>query len=261
MKKNPYLVLLAVVLLSGALVIVGRYVFSVGFLVSLLGCALLLLCWWRLLSLLQRRQPAARWARVLKRITAAALALLLVSFISVESLIVSNADGDAAPQAEVLIVLGAGLRGETLSLALLYRLDAACQYLNDHPQAVAVLTGSQGPLESISEAEAMRRYLVEKGIDDSRLLPEDQADNTIENIAYSKALLVREGLADKPLAVVSNTFHLYRVRRICARQGLTVQTIAAPVPQVGLVPLNCYLREYASVMLLYTKELLGVKGA
>ena len=261
MRKHPKSFIALTLALGAGLALVSPYIYGVSFLFLLAAGALWLLAWWTALRLLGQRPRGARAAKVLRTVTVAALALALCSFVAVEGLILSHAQGDESPDAEVLIVLGAGLRGETPSLSLQNRLDAALRYLDAHPGAVAVLTGGQGPLEDIAEAEAMRRYLTARGVSADRLLLEPAATNTIENIALSRAVLAEHGLADKPVAVVSNEYHLYRVARICVRQGLEVQTVPAVTPRVGLVRLTSYLREYASVMLLYAKELLGVEGA
>lgn len=253
MKKHTALRIVLCVVLGVLLIYAGLSVWTVGFLVQLAGAGLLLRAWFLLLPLLPPRAE-----KVLRRITYAGLALLLISFIVIEGLIVANSRGTEDPDADVLIVLGAGLRGETPSLSLVYRLDAAQAYLERHPDAVAILTGGQGRLETITEAEAMRRYLLERGVDADRLLTEPEAHNTIENVRYARALIAQHGLDGRGVAVVSTSYHLYRAKRICARQGLEVQTVAAPVPRVQLTPLNSYLREYASVVLLYIKEVLGM---
>lgn len=67
---------------------------------------------------------------------------------------------NAPVNSDYLIILGARVRGETPSLDLQYRLDVAYDYLEKSPSTKAILTGGQGKGEDITEAEAMRRYLV-----------------------------------------------------------------------------------------------------
>ncbi len=67
-------------------------------------------------------------------------------------------------ETDFLIVLGAGVNGTTPSLSLTDRLRAAKQYLELHPNAVAVVSGGQGGGESITEAEAMRCWLESAGV-------------------------------------------------------------------------------------------------
>lgn len=257
MTKKRLVFCIAAALAGVAMILISDYVYGVGFLVFLAGALLLFIGWWALLQAPFQSIRARRTAKTLRGITVCFLTLGLLSFGLIEGLIYANAQGDADTDAPAIIVLGAGLRRETPSLTLKYRLDRAKTWLTAHPDAVAVLTGGQGPLEEITEAEAMRQYLIAAGIDGERLILEPKASNTLENISFSQKLLEERGLADRPVAVVSTDFHLYRVRRICERIGLDARMVSAPVADVGLVPLNSWLREYASVLLLYAKELLA----
>ena len=90
---------------------------------------------------------------------------------------------------DAVIVLGAGLRGENLSLILRNRLDAAVEYYNENPEAVIVVSGGQGPDEDIPEAEAMERYLYEQGVPLNKIIKEDKSTSTEENFKFSKELL------------------------------------------------------------------------
>lgn len=125
-----------------------------------------------------------------------------------------------------VIVLGCQVRGTVPSLLLSYRIRTAADYLNEHPDSVAVLSGGKGPGESISEAECMYRALTERGIDPGRLYLEDRSTTTVENLRFSKALMEREGLRG-PAAVVSNDFHIFRALRMAEDLGLPAEGLAA----------------------------------
>lgn len=134
-------------------------------------------------------------------------------------LILRDMDADE-PEGEVtLVVLGCQVNGETPSLALYSRLQAAEAFLNANPKAACILSGGQGEGEWISEAEAMRRWLRERGISDDRLYLEDRSTSTAENLAYSKALAEREGLPTR-FVIATSEFHLYRSRQMAADLGL-----------------------------------------
>jgi uncharacterized SAM-binding protein YcdF (DUF218 family) len=108
---------------------------------------------------------------------------------------------------EYIIVLGAHVDGTRLSKALLERTRRALQYLRENPDTRAVLSGGKGEGESISEAEAMYRYLTEHGICKERLIREDRSTNTKENLDYSLALI---GGCDHRIGIVTNQFHVFR---------------------------------------------------
>lgn len=167
----------------------------------------------------------------------------LVSFIVVECLVLTGGRTDAdADGADYIIVLGCGVDGETPSLMLQSRIDAACDYLDRNPNTIAILSGKQGPGEDITEAEALRRALSAHGIADERLLLEDKSSDTIENIRFSLGL-VPDGAR---VAVISNDFHLYRARIIAAHEGRDIAAVSAPTPRADLS--LCYtVREYFSL--------------
>ena len=143
---------------------------------------------------------------------------------------------------DYLIVLGARVKGETPSLSLKYRIDAAAEYLLDHPACIAILSGGQGKGEDISEAEAIRRGLEEHGISSARLILEDTSTNTKENIAFSKDLIPNHL---KSGAVVTNDYHLYRTIKIAEKQNLSLTGIPAKTPKVA--KLKSHVREYAAI--------------
>ena len=106
-------------------------------------------------------------------------------------------------------MLGAGVNGETPSLTLRTRIDAAAAYLEEHPDVPVVLSGGQGPGEAITEAECMRRALVRRGADESRLYPEERSTSTQENLRYSRAILEELGVDPaRRVAIVTSDFHL-----------------------------------------------------
>lgn len=146
---------------------------------------------------------------------------------------------------DYLIVLGAGLRGETLSYDLKYRLDTAYEYLTVYPNTKAILTGGQGPGETITEAEAMHRYLVKKGIEPERLILEEQATDTVENLTYSFELI--DTLVKEPeIMVVTSKFHILRSKMIADELGYKVDGLGSK-NSLFLTP-NYYLREFFAVI-------------
>ena len=151
---------------------------------------------------------------------------------------------------DAVIVLGAGVNGETPSAALWSRIRAAEDYLEIHPDVPVVLSGGQGAGEAISEAEAMRRALwKEDGAENARLLLEERSTNTAENFRFSKALLEERGLdtGTATIAVVTNDFHCFRAHMIARRQGLKTIDVPAELPWWWLTA-NYYLREAFAVV-------------
>ena len=258
MKRIPKTpLILAVVGL--VLLLAGDLYRSFGFLVCVLGCVLLLCAWLLGLRYLSRIGSAKtkRIAKIVKILTFTSLFVFLVSFVCIEGLILAHDDGTENPTAPTLVVLGAGLDGDRPSLTLIARLQTALAYLEQHPEAVAVVTGGQGAYETVTEASAMAKWLTQKGVDPSRIYLEELSTDTRENLRNARALMEQEGLS-QPIAVVSNSFHLYRARILAGQAGFTdVQTLSAPVPKVPLrwLTASVYLREYCSILLLYARSI------
>ena len=108
--------------------------------------------------------------RVLKIVVTALLAIGVVVFVIIEIPIVKAARTDAPADCDYIVVLGAGLHGDVPSLSLRNRLDAALAWLEAHPDCVAVVSGGQGPGETMTEGEAMQIWLEAKGVDPSRII-------------------------------------------------------------------------------------------
>lgn len=186
------------------------------------------------------------WA-YLKKPAFVLLCIFMSSVASVETVILVNAfAGDVGPT-DWCIVLGAGLRGDRLSMTLTRRMERAVTFLKEHPGTRVVVSGGRGPGESLTEAEAMSGYLVAAGIAPERIVQECSATSTRENLVFSKALIEQNGGAiDRPVSVISSDFHLFRVKWIGRRLGLHVVPVPAPTPWY-LLPNTC-LREYFAVV-------------
>lgn len=153
-------------------------------------------------------------------------AACLALFVVVEGLILAEMRKEPQP-AEALIVLGAQVRGDKPSRALLRRLETAQRYLEEYPSARAILSGGQGDGEDITEAECMYEYLTEHGIAKERLILEDASTTTKENLYFSAQKL--DGLMQKKTALLSNNFHVFRARLLAQKMGYTdVSGVAAP---------------------------------
>lgn len=106
---------------------------------------------------------------------------------------------------DYIIILGAGLQGTKPTPLLRGRIDKAVDLWNrQHRHGLFIVSGGQGADEQISEAEAMKRYLVEeRGVPGDRIIKEDRSTTTLENLRNSKVIMdERCGLSD---AITSQT--------------------------------------------------------
>ena len=90
--------------------------------------------------------------------------------------------------------------------------------MQKNPEAVCVVSGGKGSDEKISEAEAMRRYLVDKGLDESRIIMEDKSTSTFENIKFTFAITDKLALG-RDITIVTDGFHQYRASLIAKKEG------------------------------------------
>lgn len=187
--------------------------------------------------------PSLRW---LVRIAIAAVCLIgLITGYTLFWILTEGISEDRP--ADYVIVLGAGVRGETPSRSLQERLELALQYADRYPDTLLILSGGRGPGEAITEAEAMKRYLLGRGIPEERLLLEDRSTTTYENLLFSKSMLEsrRVDPSQATFMIVTNDFHLYRAKFLAERLGLAAHGLAAPTPP-STIP-RSYLRECVAV--------------
>ena len=143
-----------------------------------------------------------------------------------------------------MIVLGCKVEPWGPSILLRDRMDKALDYLENHPDLMVVVSGGQGPDEHVAEAVAMEEYLQKNGVPGRQIIVENQSHNTVQNLILSRKVLGErdEALLDH-VVIVSNGFHLRRVRMLADRAGYeNVSTLAAPATHVPS-KLKMYVRE------------------
>ncbi len=215
-----------------------------GFLGLLCLAIAALLAFFRFTRLPARKSRKARTARLVVSV------LLIVGLLtaSVPGFFIWRASSGDDADCKYIVVLGAGVNGTVPSLSLKERIDAAADYLAAHPEAVAVLSGGQGPHEEITEAACMYRELLARGVAPERLWLEDCAENTRENISLSLAV-IQENSGARPaeIGVVSADYHLCRAELYAKEQGVAAYGIPAKSTWPTLW-LNYFLREIAALM-------------
>lgn len=148
---------------------------------------------------------------------------------------------------DAVIVLGAGIRGDRVTLPLKMRLDKAIEYHSKNPDALIVVTGGQGLQETVTEAYAMEKYLIQNGVNKSKILKEEKATSTFENMKYSKEILDNYFTNDYSVVVITNNFHVFRGTRIAKNTGFgNVTHMHAGLQWYNLMP--CFLRESLAVV-------------
>ncbi|MES9691834.1 cytoplasmic protein [Bacillus toyonensis] len=148
----------------------------------------------------------------------------------------------ATDDADYIIVLGSKVNGTKPSYSLQYRIDKAAEYLKSHEKTIAIVSGGQGKGEDISEALAMKQGLMKQNIAEDRIIMEDKSTSTDENITFSKPLIpanMKKGM------IVTNDFHMFRAKKIAAKQGLQLEGLPAKTPKPIIISSN--VREYLAI--------------
>lgn len=163
------------------------------------------------------------WNRLPKKLKKIITALFLIGlsiFTIVEAIIIYEGHHFDNEKPDYLMVLGAGLKGNEISTALLYRLETAIDFNKKNPDVKIIVSGGQGERENMTEALAMKNYLVSHGVDEKLIISEDKSTSTYENFLYTKNLLSE--LDDKKeytITVISNDFHMYRAKYLGEKVG------------------------------------------
>ncbi len=144
---------------------------------------------------------------------------------------------------DAVIVLGAAVRGGEPGPALSLRLDAALEYHRRAPDAFIVVSGGQGEDESVSEADAMARYLTERGVPADRIIKESSSTSTRENFLFSSRLLGK----DSTVAYITSDYHVLRAGILASRAGVEgAAHLHSPTPPHLMLPNG--LREVAAII-------------
>lgn len=181
------------------------------------------------------------------------LALLcgLALFSFTEYHIIQAAAGDPGEETPYVVVLGAKVRDDGPSVSLWDRIYAAADYLQAHPDTVAIVSGGRGEDEPITEAQAMHDELVKLGIDESRILIEDKASSTDENMRFSLELIEEKtGSRPEKLGILSSEYHLYRASLMAKKLGIGFVGVPAKTSRLSQL-INHAMREVAGVWHFY----------
>jgi len=126
------------------------------------------------------------------------------------------------PDKDFLIILGCGIRKDgTPSPLLRGRIDRALAFAEKQKaqtgkDLIFVPSGGQGPDEPIPESASMKRYLMEHGVPEERIIEDDLSTSTFENMAFSKEKIWAADPAGK-VAYATTNYHVFR-GGLCARR-------------------------------------------
>ncbi len=150
---------------------------------------------------------------------------------------------------DFVIILGSRINKDgTLTSLLKGRADRAIefakeQYEHTKKKIVYVPSGGKGLDEVTSEAEAIKKYLIEKGINKNQIIIEDESTSTSENMKYSKKAI--DKVNDKGNIIFSTTnYHVFRSGVIANNQGIDCEGIGSKTKWYFYT--NALIREFVA---------------
>ena len=180
----------------------------------------------------------------MKKRTTAVVILLAVLAAAVSGLmwaalsIVRAASVDETRRADCVIVLGAGTWEGEVSPVFEERLRHAENLWREGYVPKIILTGGLDPRNTVTDAEAARRWTEKEGIPAADVFMEDRSRYTHENFLYAKEIMEREGFRDA--LIVSDPLHMKRAM-LCARD-FGVEAYASPTPTSMYISSGAKLR-------------------
>lgn len=169
----------------------------------------------------------------MKRAVAGSLALLSILLLGylfyVARQIAHQSTIDQAQAADVILVLGAAEYRGKPSPVLRARLDHALALYSRGLAPYILTTGGAGGDPVYTEGEVGRAYLTQNGVPSEAILVEPQGRTTGQSVDAAVEIMRRTNLHS--CIVVSDGYHIYRVKRLLESQHIKVY--GSPRPDAG----------------------------
>ena len=132
----------------------------------------------------------------------------------------SRATRDEAQPADVILVLGAAEYRGRPSPVLRARLDHALDLYQRKLAPRILTTGGAGGDPVFTEGGVGRSYLISRGVPSEAIIVENEGESTVQSTAMAGEIMRRMGLHS--VIVVSDGYHIYRVKKMLEFRGLKV---------------------------------------
>ncbi len=198
-----------------------------------------------LLALLFRNGFLQRLPLAAKIICIAIVSAGLIFVIVTQCMVISGFRDNSKKDLDYIVVLGSQVKPSGPAVVTRLRLDKAYEYASENHETLIIVSGGQGSNEPASEASVMKDYLVARGIDENRILMEDQSTSTSENLQYCSSLY--EDLSGSSVGIVTSNFHIFRALSIAKKCGYT-DIYGIPADSVVLYLPNNMIRESIGIL-------------
>ncbi len=158
-----------------------------------------------------------------------------------------QAGEEEARPADAIVVFGAAQYNGAPSPVLKARLDHAFDLEESGLASIVITTGGSGGDPNFTEAGVGRDYLIQRGIAAERLLSETRGETTYASAQAVAALLRKRGA--RACLVVSDGFHIYRIKLIFSSQGISAYGSPAPDSPIEADPFQRALHSWREALL------------
>jgi uncharacterized SAM-binding protein YcdF (DUF218 family) len=134
---------------------------------------------------------------------------------------------DEAQPADVILVLGAAEYRGRPSPVLEARLNHALFLYLQRLAPRILTTGGAGGDPTFTEGEVAHSYLSHRGVPSEAILVENAGENTVQSTVTAAEIMERMNLHS--CIVVSDGYHIYRVKKMLEQRGLKV--FGSPRPE------------------------------
>jgi uncharacterized SAM-binding protein YcdF (DUF218 family) len=160
-------------------------------------------------------------------VAAFSVAMLATAWIAIR--IERQATRDEARPADAILVLGAAEYRGRPSPVLKARLDHALDLYRQHLAPRIMTTGGAGGDPVFTEGDVGRDYLTSQGVPPEAIVVEREGSSTVASTALAGEIMRRMGM--QSAIVVSDGYHIYRVKKMLEGRGITVY--GSPRPERG----------------------------
>ena len=173
---------------------------------------------------------------LMKRFRGLGWAVLFVVALAVTAVTVGTVVLWAAPapkgdaDADYGLLLGCTLQDGKASNEMIRRCEQALEWMENHPDRYLVVSGGDPGGQGISEAAVMAAWLRNHGANPERLLLEDQAADTRENLLRSKELMEELGRETETVAVITSEYHQGRAAFLAGKLGQRTVPVSCKTP-------------------------------
>ena len=154
---------------------------------------------------------------------------------------------------DYIIIHGCQIRKDgTLTKLLQSRADRAIEFAKLQKEAtgkdiVFVPSGGKGNDEIISEGEAIKRYLLENGISEDKIIKEDDSTSTEENVKLAMDKMRDNFGSDGYKAAFATTnYHVFRTGMLADKMGLKAEGIGSKTKAYFWI--NAFVREFIATV-------------